>query len=108
MAPSSQELEPPRFPGRFSKPSLGQIPKRGDAYLRTLLIQGAKASMIHAKKRSDRISMWMASLVDRIVWQKAVVAMANKNDRILWAVLTKGTAHDPNHVPINPGLPATA
>ena len=98
----------PRQNSSGGKNSLGQITKRGDGYLRTLLIQGAKAAMVHAKKRSDRISLWMVSLIDRIGWQKAVVAMANKNARILWAVLTKGTAYDPNHVSINPGLPATA
>ena len=98
----------PRQNSSGGKASLGQITKRGDDYLRTLPIQGAKAAMVHAKKRSDRISLWMVSLIDRIGWQKAVVAMANKNARILWAVLTKGTTYDPNHVSINPGLPAIA
>lgn len=98
----------PRQNSSGGKTSLGKITKRGDSYLRTLLIQGAKAAMVHAKKRSDRISLWMVSLIDRIGWQKAVVAMANKNARILWAVLTKGTAYDLNHVSINPGMHATA
>jgi transposase len=98
----------PRQNSSGGKTSLGQITKRGDDYLRTLLIQGAKAAVFNAKKRTDRISAWLAGLVERIGWQKAVVAMANKNARILWAVLTKGTAYDPNHVSINPGLPATA
>ena len=58
--------------------------------------------MVHAKKRSDRISLWMVSLIDRIGWQKAVVAMANKNARILWAVMTKDEAFDANHLSVKP------
>jgi hypothetical protein len=39
---------------------------------------------------------------ERVGWQKAIVALANKNARIVWAVLTRGVAFDPNHVPIAP------
>ena len=69
------------------KASLGRITKRGDDYLRTLLIQGAKSAVMSAGKLSVRISQWLAKLKDGVVWQKAVVALANKNARILWAVL---------------------
>jgi len=41
-------------------------------------------------------------LKERVGWQKAVVALANKNARILWAVLTRDGAFDPNHVPQAP------
>ncbi len=71
------------------KASLGRITKRGDDYLRTLLIQGAKSAVMSAGKRSDRISQWLVQLKERVGWQKAVVALANKNARILWAVLTR-------------------
>jgi transposase len=84
------------------KARLGRITKRGDDYLRTLLIQGAKAAVMTAHKRSDRISQWLVQLKDRVGWQKAVVALANKNARIVWAVLTRGLAYDPDHVPIAP------
>lgn len=84
------------------KASLGRITKRGDDYLRTLLIQGAKSAVMTAHKRSDRISQWLVQLKQRAGWQKAVVALANKNARILWAVLTRGAAFDPNHVPEPP------
>ena len=84
------------------KASLGRITKRGDDYLRTLLIQGAKSAVMTASKRSDRISQWLVQLKDRVGWQKAVVALANKNARILWAVLTRDAAFDPNHVPEPP------
>jgi len=49
--------------------------------------------------RSDRISQWLVQLKERTSWQKAVVALANKNARILWAVLTRDAAFDPDHVP---------
>ena len=84
------------------KARLGRITKRGDDYLRTLLIQGAKAAVMTAHKRSDRISQWLVQLKDRVGWQKAVVALANKNARIVWAVLTRGMSYDPDHVPIAP------
>ena len=45
-----------------------------------------------AHKRSDPISLWVTALRERAGWQKAAVALANKNARILWAVMTKGEA----------------
>jgi transposase len=84
------------------KASLGRITKRGDDYLRTLLIQGAKSAVMTAHRRRDRISQWLVQLTARVGWQKAVVAMANKNARILWAVLARGRRFDPDHVPVKP------
>ena len=84
------------------KASLGRITKRGDDYLRTLLIQGAKSAVMTAAKRSDRMSQWLVQLTHRVGWQKAVVALANKNARILWGVLTRDDRFDPNHVPEAP------
>jgi transposase len=84
------------------KASLGRITKRGDDYLRTLLIQGAKSAVMSAHKRRDRISQWLVQLIARVGWQKAAVALANKNARILWAVLAKGRRFDANHVSLKP------
>jgi transposase len=84
------------------KASLGRITKRGDTYLRTLLIQGAKSAVMTAGKRDDRISQWLVQLKERVGWQKAAIALANKNARILWAVLTRGKHYDPDHVPEPP------
>jgi transposase len=84
------------------KASLGRITKRGDDYLRTLLIQGAKSAVMTAPKRKDRISQWLVQLTARVGWQKAVVAMANKNARILWAVLARGRRFDADHVSVKP------
>ena len=84
------------------KASLGRITKRGDDYLRTLLIQGAKSAVMSAGKRDDPTSRWLQQLVARVGWQKACVAMANKNARILWAVMTREQGFDPQHVSQKP------
>jgi len=90
---------------RGGKHSLGGITKRGDTYLRSLLIQGAKSAVMTAHKRSDPISQWLVALRERAGWQKAAVALANKNARILWAVMTKGEAFDARHVSTKPKAP---
>ena len=81
---------------------LGRITKRGDDYLRTLLIQGAKAAVMSANKRDDPISRWLVQVTARVGWQKACVAMANKNARILWAVMTREDGFDSKHVSVKP------
>jgi transposase len=98
----------PRQHSSGGKSSLGGITKRGDTYLRSLLIQGAKSAVMTAHKRGDPISLWVTALRERAGWQKAAVALANKNARILWAVMTKGEAFDARHVSVKPGaaLPA--
>ena len=93
----------PRQHSSGGKSSLGGITKRGDNYLRSLLIQGAKSAVMTAHKRSDPISLWAAALRERVGWQKAAVALANKNARILWAVMTRGEAFNPRHMSVKPG-----
>jgi transposase len=80
------------------KTRLGRITKRGDTYLRTLLVQAAKSAVMTAHKRSDPISQWVARLKERAGWQKAVVALANKHARIVWAMLARGRSFDAAHV----------
>ena len=92
----------PRQRSSGGKNNLGGITKRGDTYLRTLLIQGAKSAVMTAHRRQDKLSTWAAALRERSGWQKAVVALANKNARILWAVMTRGELFDPNHVSVKP------
>jgi transposase len=92
----------PRQNSSGGKASLGRITKRGDDYLRTLLIQGAKSAVMSAGKRDDPISRWLVQLTARVGWQKACVAMANKNARILWAVMTREQGYDPHHVSVKP------
>lgn len=67
------------------------ISKRGDPYLRTLLIHGARAVIRSADKRNDRHSRWVAALARRRGKNVAAVAVANKTVRIVWALLTQGT-----------------
>jgi transposase len=92
----------PRQDSSGGKPRLGRITKRGDDYLRTLLIQGARSALLRADKRDDPTSRWLVQLTARVGWQKACVAMANKNARILWAVMTREEGFDPNHVSVKP------
>jgi transposase len=89
------------------KARLGRITKRGDDYLRTLLIQGAKSAVMSAGKRDDPTSRWLVQLVQRVGWQKACVAMANKNARILWAVMTREQGFDAHHVSVKPQAKAS-
>ena len=98
----------PRQNSSGGKNSLGGITKRGDMYLRMLLIQGAKSAVMTAHKRADPISKWLYQLREKSGWQKAAVAMANKNARILWAMMTKGCSFDPRHVSVKPAGPAAA
>jgi transposase len=94
----------PRQNSSGGKNKLGRITKRGDMYLRTLLIQGAKSAVMTAHMRDDPISRWVHALREKSGWQKAVVALANKNARILWAVFVRGRAFDARHVSTKPAM----
>lgn len=71
------------------------ISKRGDRYLRTLLIHGARAVVSAAKNKSDKRSEWINAQVARSGFNKASVAVANKNARMMWALLAKGQSYRP-------------
>ena len=77
------------------------ISKRGDAYLRTLLIHGARATLWAAQRRKAVLDPWVTGLLARRNLNVAVVAMANKTARIIWAMLTKGLQYDPQYIPIS-------
>lgn len=91
----------PRQNSSGGKNNLGAITKRGDQYLRTLLIQGAK-SVVFRGIANNPITNWAHALRERSGWQKAAVALANKNARTLWAVLTKGGEFNAHHVSVKP------
>ncbi|MEO5355583.1 MAG: IS110 family transposase, partial [Magnetococcus sp. XQGC-1] len=80
----------PRQHSTGGKDRLLGISKRGDVYLRTLLIHGARAAIRVADKKEDWRSRWMLDVMARRGENIAVVALANKNVRIAWALLTKG------------------
>ena len=71
-------------------------------YVRMLLIQGARAAVLKAHRREDPISQWAHRLREKSGWQKAVVALANKNARILWAMFVRGKPFDARHVSVKP------
>ena len=75
---------------------LGGITKRGNRYLRHLLIQGAWSVIRNADKNDDRMSRWARQLIDRRGKHKAVVAVANKMARIMWSMLYHQTEYRAN------------
>lgn len=85
-------------PGQYStggKVRLGSITKAGDAYLRTLLILGARSVLASAPGKTDRLSRWALAIRQRAGYGKALVAIAAKNARTVWAMLSKGAAYKP-------------
>ena len=74
------------------------ISKRGDRYIRCLLIHGARAALLQAGRHQDRRSRWVTAVEERRGKNVAAVALANKNARVAWAVLAKGTDIDREHV----------
>lgn len=84
------------------KSRLGGITKHGDPYLRMLLVQGAKAAILCSKPRDERVWLWAKQLSERAGWQKAAVALAAKNARILWAMFTRDEDFKPNHLSLEP------
>jgi transposase len=80
----------PRQHSSGGKPTLLGISKRGDSYLRMLLIHGARAVLRVAERKANHAGSWLAKLMARRHHNVAAVALANKNIRIIWALL----AHD--------------
>lgn len=79
-------------PRQFStggKSRLGHISKHGDPYLRGLLFQGARAVLHTAAAHQDRFSRWVLELQARRGYYRTLVAIANKNARIAWALLSR-------------------
>lgn len=65
------------------------ISKRGDSHLRTLLIHGARAVIYAAQRKTQKSDDWLSKLLARRNLNVAAVALANKNARIVWALLAK-------------------
>lgn len=80
----------PRQYGSGGKNVLAGISKRGDTYLRTLLIHGVRAAVAAAKRKSDARSRWINAIAERRGANVAAVALANKNARVLWALMARG------------------
>ena len=85
-------------PGQHStggKTVLGGISKHGDRYMRTLLIHGARAALRVAARQRDPRSLWATRLKLKSVANVAAVALANKNARVIWKLLTSGERFRP-------------
>ncbi len=83
----------PRQQSSGGKNRLGGISKRGDKYVRTLLIHGARAALNAAKHKEDRRSRWVISISMRRNKNIATVALANKNARIAWSILSRSETY---------------
>ena len=100
---SSLGLTPREFSSGNSR-RLGKLTRRGDVYLRQLLIHGARSLLQSAAIRRrqgkylDRLSAWALQLSDRVGHNKAACAVANKLARRLWAAEHHRASFDPNHV----------
>lgn len=86
----------PRQHSSGGKPTFLGISKRGDSYLRTLLIHGARAVLRVAQRKANYASSWLANLMNRRHQNIAAVALANKNARIIWALLTHNRDYPAN------------
>ena len=83
----------PRQHSSGGKEVLLGISKRGDRYLRSLLVHGARSVVIRAANKDDRLSRWINKVKAERGFNKAVVALANKMARIGWAVLVNKTTY---------------
>ena len=76
----------------------GRISRRGDAYLHSLLVQGARstlqATLKKAPDKQNRMQQWVIRLYGRVGYHKTRVAITNKHARQLWALLAKGETYD--------------
>lgn len=84
----------PKHTGTGGKIRLGGISKRGDRYLRQLLIHGARAVVRQVGEKPDCLSCWIRRVVARRGMNKAIVALANKNARMAFALIDKAQPYD--------------
>ncbi len=71
------------------KPTLMGISKRGNAYVRRLLIHGARSCVMHLDRSRNRLGAWLDQLEARMHANKVVVALANKIARIAWVIINR-------------------
>lgn len=89
----------PRQHSSGGKEVLLNISKRGNAYLRTLFIHGARSAAMRMDTKDTPVAHWFNRLAGRRPHNTAVVALANKNARIAWAILTKGEEYRADYLP---------
>jgi transposase len=87
----------PKDHSTAGKQRLGVITRAGDEVLRSTLVAGAMAVILHAQRRPDRASPWLISLLQRKAAKEAAVALANKTARIAWRLMVTGQDYEPKH-----------
>jgi transposase len=92
----------PRHTGTGGKATLGKISKRGDVYLRTLLIHGARSVIAQLERKSDQGDGWLKKLIGRRNKNIAAVALAAKNARTAWALLAHERSYQCDYVATRP------
>lgn len=80
----------PRQHSSGGKDRLGRISKRGDGYLRKLLVHGARTVLLWSRRKKENRSAWLEALLARRPTNVVLVAMANKTARVVWAMLSRG------------------
>jgi len=90
----------PRQHSTGGKQTLRGISKRGDTYLRTLLIHGARAVIRIAERKANYAGSWLAGVMGRRNKNVAAVALANKNARIVWALLAHDRKYTADYAPL--------
>ena len=85
----------PRQASSGGRERLLGISKRGDAYLRSILIHGARSTIAKAKHKNDPLSVWVTKLAERRHPNIAAVALANKTARMAWAMIRNESDYDP-------------
>lgn len=83
----------PRQHSSGNKTVLGGISKRGDRYIRKLLIQGARTVVKSCENKTDKLGLWVAKKKQQGGYNKASVALANKNARMIWAMMATGECY---------------
>mgnify|MGYP001089985535 CR=1 FL=1 len=96
----------PRQHSSGGKDQLLGISKRGDGYLRSLIVHGARAVIKHAHKKDDALNRWVVRLIERRGKNKATVALANKLARIAWAITTQASRYHPRELIVSNATPA--
>lgn len=96
--------------GRHASAALGLVPRQhssgdkirllgitkcGDKYLRSLVINGARAAVAHVGRKADPLSVWIQRMLERHCFNKVVVALANKLIRMAWAIIARGDSYRP-------------
>jgi len=89
----------PRQRSSGGKERLGRITKHGDKYLRKLLVHGARSVLLNAHRHSNRYNSWAKTMRETKGYAKGAVAVANRNARIVWAIMSSDASFEPDFIP---------